>query len=443
MAVVALRPPLRELAGGNREVVVDGRTVGEVLRALERDHPKLSGWVLDDQGRVRQHVAVFVAGERVDGTASLTPDARLDIVGAVSGGSGDEAEVLVGTKKGLFVLRGPRGEGMSVVARAFPGMAVEYAVRDPRTGTYLASVTHGQFGAHVFLADDPTGEWQQSDGPAFPEGEDASVARIWKIEPGEEDGLVYAGVDPAALFESRDGGRTWQLNRGLWDQPSRVEEWTPGLGGLALHSVCPWPGDPARLAIGISAVGVWLSDDGGRTWAISNDGIVPRYLPEEALASPYGRCVHNMHRSPVRPDRLFIQFHGGVYRSDDAGRSWIDIAAGLPSDFGFPLVMHPTDPDTAYVIPLNSDGDRVTAEGRVRVFRTQDAGATWTPAGAGLPEEGYLTILRQAFGHDGRDPLGLFFGATSGEVFGSPDGGSTWSCVAEDLAPVLSVRVSR
>jgi molybdopterin converting factor small subunit len=443
MAVIALRPPLRELAGGNREVVADGGTVGEVLRALERDHPKLNGWVLDDQGRVRQHVAVFVGGERVDGTAPVTPDARLDIVGAVSGGSQDEAEVLVGTKKGLFVLRGPRGGAMSIASRAFPGIAVEYATRDPRTGRYLASVTHGQFGPHVFLADDPTGEWEQSDGPAFPDGEDASVERIWKIEPGQEDGLVYAGVDPAALFESRDGGRTWRLNRGLWDQPSRVEEWTPGLGGLALHSICPWPGDPSRLAIGISAVGVWLSEDAGLTWTISNEGIAPRYLPREALARPYGRCVHNMHRSPVRPERLFMQFHGGVYRSDDAGRSWIDVGAGLPSDFGFPLVMHPTAPDTAYVIPLNSDRDRVTAEGRVRVYRTHDAGGTWTAGGEGLPGEGYLTILRQAFDHDGRDPLGLYFGATSGEVFGSADDGVTWSRVADDLAPVLSVRATR
>jgi hypothetical protein len=443
MAVVALRPPLRALAGGNREVLVEGATVAEALRALERTHPKLSGWVLDDQGRVRRHVAVFVGGERVDGAATLAPHTRVDVVGAVSGGADGQAEVLVGTRKGLFVLRGSPGGPMEVATRAFPGMAVEYAIKDPRTGTYLAAVTHGQFGPHVFLAEDPAGEWRQSEGPAFPEGEDASVERIWKIAPGEEDGLVLAGVDPAALFESRDGGLTWELNRGLWDQPSRAKEWTPGGGGLTLHSICTWPGDPSRLAVGISAVGVWVSEDAGRTWRISNDGIVPPYLPQDALENPYGRCVHNMHRAPLRPERLFMQFHGGVYRSDDAGASWVDIGAGLPSNFGFPLAIDPADPDSAYVIPLNSAEDRVTAEGRVRVYRTRDAGGSWTPCGSGLPDLGYLTILRQAFGADGSDPLGLYFGATSGEVFGSADAGQTWSSVAVDLAPVLSVRVSR
>ncbi len=377
----------------------------------------------------------------MDGSVPVGPDDRIEIIGAVSGGA-PLAELLVGSKKGLFVLRGERGGPMAVAARAFPGMAVEYAIRDPRTGTYLASVTHGQFGPHVFLAQDPSGEWEQSEGPRFPEGEGAAVERIWKIAPGVDDGVLYAGVDPAALFESRDGGRTWSLNRGLWDQPSRTQEWTPGLGGLALHSICPWPGDPSRLAVGISAVGVWLSEDGGASWTISNDGIVPGYLPEEARSKPYGRCVHNMHRAPLRPDRLFMQFHGGVYRSDDGGRSWIDIGSGLPSDFGFPLVIDPADPDAAYVIPLNSDRDRVAAEGKVRVFETRDAGRTWRGLGDGLPSPGYLTVLRQAFDHDLGEPLGLYFGATSGQVFGSADGGATWSLVAGDLPPVLSVRVS-
>lgn len=442
MAVVRLRPPLRERAGGQREVAVEGATVAEALRVLERVHPKLAGWVLDDRGRVREHVAVFVEGERVDGESKISDGDRLEIVGAVSGGStAADAEVLVGTKKGLFVMRGPRGASMDIAARAFPGAAVEYAIRDPRTGRYYASVTHGQFGPRVFVSDDPTGDWEQTDGPRFVDGTEASVERIWVITPGEEDGLMYAGVDPGALFESRDGGMTWELNRGLWEQPSRAE-WGPGAGGLMVHSICPWPGDANRLAVAISAVGVWVTEDAGKTWEVGNAGIVPRYLPEEARSQPLGRCVHNMHRAPARPTRLFMQFHGGVYRSDDAGMSWTSIAQGLPSDFGFPMVIDPDDPQSAYVIPLNSDQDRVTAEGRVRVFETRDAGASWTGHAEGLPEAGYLTVLRQAFAHDGGSPLGLYFGATSGEVFASADAGATWTVAAGDIAPVLSVRVA-
>ncbi len=359
---------------------------------------------------------------------------------------GATTELLVGTKKGLFVLHGDAATGtpFEVGARAFPGDVVEFAVRDPRSGRTFASVTSGFYGPRLFFTDgDPAGEWTQADGPAMPEGTDSSIERIWVVKPGEAPGQLWAGVAHAALFESRDDGATWALNEPLWKE-RLAGDWQPGAGGLALHSICPWPGDPSRLAVGVSAAGVWITEDGGGSWRTGFSGLNPLYVPDEMREGTNVLCVHNMHRAPKRPERLFLQFHGSVYRSDDAGSTWNDVARGLPSGFGFPLVIDPGDPDSAFVIPLNADVDRVTTEGIARVYETRDAGASWTSRSDGLPSgDTYLTVLRQAFGSAGEgDHLQLYFGATSGDVFGSADGGAHWVVVRERLAPVTSVRVA-
>ena len=348
-------------------------------------------------------------------------------------------ELLVGTRKGLFVLDGEPGSPFAIRARAFVGDPVDYAMRDPRTGRLFAAVTSPFWGPRIWFTDDLGGEWQAARGVALPRGGREALKRVWVIVPGEDEGRLYAGGDPGVLFESRDDGETWTLNRALWEHPTRPR-WRRDSGGLSVHSIAPWPGDPRRLALAISAAGVWLTEDGGETWAHGNDGIVADYLPEEARATAIDLCVHHLERAPRRPERLFLQFHGGVYRSDDAGASWIDIGAGLPHDFGFPVVLDPADPDSAYVIPVTT-ADRVT-DGRLVVYETRDAGTTWIARDAGLPQgAAYLSVLRQSFAATGEGAsLELYFGATSGEIFGSGDAGRSWFGVAQRLPAIASVR---
>jgi hypothetical protein len=330
-------------------------------------------------------------------------------------------QLLVGTKKGLFVLEGEPGAAFEVTSRHFAGEPVEFATRDPRSGRTLACVTSAFYGPKIFYTDDLSAEWQQASGTELPDDAENPLERLWTIVPAEDKGHLYAGGAPGVL-----------------------SEWSPGAGGMCMHSIATWPGDPSCVALAISAVGVWLTEDGGKTWRNGNKNLYPRYMPEEAREDTLTLCVHNMHRAPKQPERLFMQFHGGVYRSDDAGESWTSIADGLPSDFGFPMVIDPDDPDSAYVIPLVADMDRTTPEGKVRVYETRDAGASWTPRGEGLPQDdAYLTILRQAFGGEGSGPsMGLYFGATSGDVFGSGDAGKSWFTAATKLPPVHSVRAA-
>jgi hypothetical protein len=355
-------------------------------------------------------------------------------------------ELLVGTRKGLFVLDGPPGGAFTIRRRAFVGEPVDYAMRDPRSGRVFVAVTSPFWGPRIWLSDDlEADDWRPAAGVGLPRGGDQALARIWVITPGDaSDGeRLFAGGDPGVLFESRDGGETWELNRPLWEHPTRPE-WQRDSGGLSVHSIAPWPGEPDRLALAISAAGIWLTDDGGASWRHGNRGIVADYLPADARADAISLCVHHVERAPLRPERLFMQFHGGVYRSDDAGETWSDIAGGLPSNFGFPIVVDPADSDSAYVIPV-ATADRVTPDGRVLVWETRDAGDTWTPHGDGLPDrDAYLQILRQAFDAAGAGPdLELYFGATSGELFGSADAGATWSTVAARLPAISSVRVGR
>jgi photosystem II stability/assembly factor-like uncharacterized protein len=351
-------------------------------------------------------------------------------------------ELVLGTKKGLFILSGEDSR-FEVAARAFAGEPVDYALRDPRSGRLFATSTSPFYGPKLWYADDPAGEWTQAEGVELPEGGDQALNRIWVIVPGEADGLLYAGGDPGVLFESRDGGASWQLNDALSNHPTRPT-WQPGGGGLCAHSIVPWPGDPQRLLVAISAAGIWLTEDGGRSWRQGNRGLVPRYLPEEARETSNALCVHHVERAPQRPERLFLQFHGGIYRSDDAGQSWSEIGQQLDADFGFPLAVDPADPDSAFVIPLKADMDRVTPEGQVAVFETRDAGASWRAQRAGLPQShAYLTILRLAFARrGGGDDLELYFGTTTGEVFGSRDAGASWFSAIAQLPPVFSVTAS-
>ncbi len=353
----------------------------------------------------------------------------------------------IGTRKGLFLARTGDDRRRWEVSRPTLPMTGVYAVAiDTRRGPprLLVGADSSHFGPAVAVSDDLGETWREPDTAsiAFPDDTDAALTRVWQLTPGpaSQPDRVYAGVEPSALFVSDDGGTRYQMVRGLWDHPHR-EHWGPGFGGQAVHTVLPHPDDPASVLVAMSTGGVYRTSDSGATWTASNTGIKAYFMPDPY--PEYGQCVHKVTRHPGRPDQYFAQNHHGVYRSDDGGVTWDSIADGLPSDFGFPIVVHPHRPGVVYIFPLIADGMRYPTDHRCRVYRSEDAGGTWTALTDGLPEEPfYPAVLRDAMGTDDADPAGIYFGTRSGEVYASADAGDSWSLVAAHLPDVLCVRAA-
>ncbi len=391
--------------------------------------------------------------------------------------------VLVGTKKGAFILTadGTR-EDWSVSGPHFAGWEIYHVKGSPvDPDRIFASQTSDWFGQVIQRSNDGGATWEQpgsgpklpetppgsEDGEPMPQGKsnmfvyDTSeesgkpltthqwydgtqhpweFARVWHLEPSLTDPeVVYAGVEDAALFRTTDGGQTWHELAGLRGHETGAA-WSPGAGGMCLHTILLDPGDPGRIYVAISAAGSFRTVDGGKTWTPINRGLSSSFMPDPA--AEIGHCVHRLAMHPSNPDRLFMQKHWDVMRSDDAGANWYEISGNLPSDFGFPIEVHAHEPETVYVVPIESDSLHYPPEGKLRVYRSRTGGNEWEALTNGLPQKDcYVNVLRDAMAVDTLDSCGIYFGTTGGQVYVSPDGGDHWSPIVRNLPSVLSVEV--
>jgi len=352
--------------------------------------------------------------------------------------------VLIGTRRGLFrATADARRQEWRLEGPAIAGYEVYHAMLDWRDGsTGYAAVRHEVWGAHLYRTRDAGRTWEAlASRPAFPEDSGRTVQAIWHLAAGgsDEQGTVYAGVEPAALFVSRDEGESWNRIESIERHPT-ASAWQPAKGGLALHSIQVDHSEPGRLFAALSAGGAYRSTDGGLSWTPINRGVRADFLPDPRPEA--GQCVHSLRLHPGATDRLYQQNHCGTYRTDDAGDSWVEITDGLPSDFGYVVGLDPSDPDRCWVIPEEGSDLRAVCEGRLRVYESRDAGQSWTPRTDGLPQEqAWVSVLREALATDGLSPCGVYFGTSTGHVFASPDG-VAWQEVARHLPKVLSVEVS-
>jgi photosystem II stability/assembly factor-like uncharacterized protein len=362
--------------------------------------------------------------------------------------------VLVGTRKGAFILTsdGKRAQ-WEVDGPHFGGWEMYHLKGSPADPNRLyASESTGWFGQLIQRSDDggktwePVGKEFVYDGvPGTHQWYDGTphpweFARVWHLEPSLTDpDTIYAGVEDAALFRSIDAGQSWQELPALRTHKS-APSWQPGAGGMCLHTIVQDPTDPERLFIAISAAGVFRTDDAGKTWQPINQGLRSEGIPDPK--AEVGHCVHHITMHHSRPDVLFMQKHWDVMRSDDAGESWHEVSGNLPSDFGFPIALHAHEPDTVYVVPITSDSEHYPPEGKLRVYRSRTGGHDWEPLTKGLPQANcYVNVLRDAMAIDTLEPCGVYFGTTGGQVYGSPDSGDSWEPIVRDLPRVLSVEV--
>ena len=380
--------------------------------------------------------------------------------------------VLVGTRKGAFILTADgKRQNWEVSGPHFAGWEMYHLKGSPVDPNRIyASQTSGWFGQIIQRSDDGGKTWHQPGTPpgeptttpdGMPKGESNKFVyegevgthkwydgtphpwefkRVWHLEPSLTDPeTVYAGVEDAALFRSSDGGQTWQELPGLRGVKGHL--WQPGAGGMCLHTIVLDPSNPERIFIAISAAGVFRTDDAGKTWRPMNRGLKSLYeLPDPD--ADVGHCVHRiaMHRS--RPGVLFMQKHWDVMRSDDAGESWHEVSGNLPTDFGFPIDIHAHQPDTIYVVPIKSDSEHYPPDGKLRVYRSRTGGNEWEALTKGLPQRDcYVNVLRDAMAIDSLDPCGVYVGTTGGQVYASADAGDNWAPIVRDLPAVLSVEV--
>jgi photosystem II stability/assembly factor-like uncharacterized protein len=335
--------------------------------------------------------------------------------------------LLIGTVKGVFLYHSDEHRAeWTLTGPHLGGWEVFSLCGDSRNGRILAGTGHFMHGPTIRTSLDFGKTWEPvKQDPRFPEGTKAELKHIWQIVPGHPDerGVWYAGVDDAALFISRDDAQTWSEVTALTQHPTRPR-WVPGFGGLCLHSIVVDPQNARRLWVGISAVGVFRTDDGGDSWRLCNEGlhnVAPGFVKDPDM----GRCVHKLVLDPARPGGLAMQFHGGVFVSENAGDSWRRISTGLPNDFGFPMAA--TKSGGLFVVPLLSDENRVVPEGALKVWRSRDQGRSWRALTNGLPQkEHYVGVLRDAMTSDQLEPAGVYFGTTGGELFYSRDDGENW-----------------